>query len=287
MKILVVTDVYGWAFEFAARGIQKHSKHDINVKAHNDIYDFEGYDCVFFMNSSCFKSLSKPVKRLAYKVPNKCVGIRSGLPLMGCDYPILGWKIACVQERTYEFLRKQNPNEKIFLCHNGVDTDVFKFIKRPVNRFKVGWAGNPNQPVKRCHLLTQLEFPVVRAINWGPTFFNKNRNRDPMVKFYESIDVYINVSSQEGFSQTILESAATGLPIVCTDVGGHFKLVPAEWLISPNPEDNVVSIMNDKLKILKESPEKRFEVGKENYEKIMKEWAWKKRAKEYDEMFEA
>lgn len=287
MRILIIIDQYGWAFDFAARGIQKHSKHDIHIKAHYDILDFEEYDCLFFMNNSCYNALQTFIRRLAYKVPNKCVGIRSGLPLMECDYPILGWKIACVQERTYQFLKKNHPQEKIFLCHNGVDTDIFQYVKRSPERFIVGWAGNPNQSVKRYHLLSKLAHPVKKQTNWGQSFFQKGRKRDKMVKFYKSIDAYINVSSQEGFSQCILESAATGLPIVCTDVGGHFKLVKSPWLIPPNPDINVVLQINEKLNELKNNPHMRVEVGQENYKEILKEWSWKKRVNEYDKMFEA
>lgn len=287
MKVLIVIDAFGWAFDFVARGIQKYSKHEVEIERFSNIGEFD-CDCVFFMNRSCLTGLSHPIRRLAYQVKNKCVGIRGGLPLMSCDYPILGWKIACVQRNAYEFLRAKHPNERIFLCRNAVDTEIFTPIKRNLDEFFVGWAGNPNQPVKRYYLLDYIKFPLKRQINWGSQHFIVGRPRTEMTDFYKSINTLINVSSQEGFSQCLLEASATKLPIVCTDVGGHGEFMDKEWLVTPTPDKKVIMETNKKLSLLKEDSKLRLKIGQENFDRLLKEgWTWKQRVKEYDELFES
>jgi glycosyltransferase involved in cell wall biosynthesis len=107
-----------------------------------------------------------------------------------------------------------------------------------------------------------------------------------MVKFYETIDVYINISTLEGFSQCLLEAAATGLPIICTDIGGHSKLVDKEWLIPAYPEEEMLKQLNEKLTLLKNNPKLRMQVGQRNLNKVQNKWAWKYIVKEYERMFE-
>ena len=46
-----------------------------------------------------------------------------------------------------------------------------------------------------------------------------------MPNFYEEIDLYICASSSEGFSLSVLEASATGIPIISTKVGGCEDLI--------------------------------------------------------------
>jgi glycosyltransferase involved in cell wall biosynthesis len=108
-----------------------------------------------------------------------------------------------------------------------------------------------------------------------------------MIDFYESIDCLICVSDAEGMPQPILEAAATGLPVISTDVGGVPEFLDKEWLIpiQSNPKLQVEEFIK-KLRILKENSELRFEVGQRNLQKTLNTWSWKNIVKEYDRMFE-
>jgi len=290
MKVLIVTDVWGWAFAFVARGIKKYSSHDVDVQAWYATggIDFMKYDCIFFMNKSCFYALPQNRrKQINTGIKNKCVGIRSGLPLMQCDYPILNWKNGCVQHKAFNYLKSKYPDSRFFLCRNGVDTDIFKPVERPENRFVIGWAGNPAQSVKRYYMLSKLDFPLKVKKNWGGGFFHKNRSRKEMVDFYGSIDTYVCTSITEGMPQPILEAGASGLPIVSTPAGGIDDFVDKEWLVPINPPETTIKEINLKLKMLEQNPKLRVKVGQQNLYKALNEWNWKNRVKEYDRMFEA
>ncbi len=57
-----------------------------------------------------------------------------------------------------------------------------------------------------------LDLPAVREALWGA-------------------DIFANPSHSEGFPRSVLEAAATGLPIVATDVGGTCEIIGAEALV--------------------------------------------------------
>jgi glycosyltransferase involved in cell wall biosynthesis len=295
LKILIVIDQYGWAFDFAARGIQKYSKHDVTIERYDKISGiWQSYDVIFFMNNSIFRDK----KRFITSGKRICVGIRGGLIIQekgcdriiqGCDNTVEGCDIACVSKEIYDFL-SQKKISRLHLCHNGVDDEIFKPFQRPKDRFVVGWAGNPNSSPKRYYLLGlfgEFGFPVKVMGRWGRQYFIPNRSRQEMIDFYESIDCLICVSDAEGMPQPILEAAATGLPVISTDVGGVPEFLDKEWLIpiQSNPKLQVEEFIK-KLRILKENSELRFEVGQRNLQKTLNTWSWKNIVKEYDRMFE-
>ena len=76
MKVLAVIDQYGWAFDFCARGIQKYSRHFIDIIRYNEmIYkqeDIEAgrYDCLFFLNRSCYDALPESLRRMVDQFQN-------------------------------------------------------------------------------------------------------------------------------------------------------------------------------------------------------------------------
>jgi len=290
MKVLAIIDQYNWAFDFCARGIQKYSRHFIDIIRYNEmIYkqeDIEAgrYDCLFFLNRSCYDALPESVRRMVDQFQNKCVGIRGGFPPWSCDLPILNWKVGCVSKYTYnKLLEKKQP--RLFYCPNGVDTETFKPVKRPLTRFVVGWAGNPSQQAKRVWMLEKLSYPVLKQGNWGD--FIKNKPRDEMVNFYSKIDAYVCTSDFEGMPQTILESAATGLPIVSTAVGGVPDVIDEKWLVPIYPEEQVIKEINEKLTMLHKNASLRKSVGLDNLSRIQDKWGWNLIVKSYDTMFES
>lgn len=276
VRILIVVDFFGWAFDFIARGIQKYSKHDITVRQFTGLNEEQKnqYDTVFFLNSSLIRDVN--VKRY-------CVGLHSDT--VSSDGIIKGWENICITKLLYDKFVTLYPDEHIHLIHNGVDLDVFKprqdFIRQ--DKFVVGWAGNPTNPVKRFPLLRDLPFHIKATGNWGPQRFKINRDRQHMISFYASIDAYVCVSNSEGMPLPILEAAASGLPIVSTPVGGIPEFLDEEWLV---PVDNPIPTMCEKLAILRDDQELRRKVGKANYKKALKDWNWKDMAKQYDKVFQ-
>jgi glycosyltransferase involved in cell wall biosynthesis len=99
-------------------------------------------------------------------------------------------------------------------------------IDRPI---RVGWAGNPQSKAKG---FTELIKPLAK-IPWidlrVARFGGGALTSEQMRVFYESIDVYLCVSSSEGSNNSLMEASACGCAVVTTDVGNvNEYLVPNE-----------------------------------------------------------
>ena len=93
-----------------------------------------------------------------------------------------------------------------------------------------------------------------------------------MPKFYNKLDAYICASSSEGFSLSVLEACATGIPVISTKVGG------CEDLIQDNYNgflvDRDVNAIKEKIQFLKENPNINIDMGKNNRKTIENYWSW-------------
>jgi len=297
MKILLVIDSFGWAFDFGARGIQKYGKHDYIIKRYCEVTvdDIKAIDVLFVYSATLWDAMRKRNPKIFVEIVNKklrcCVGQRAG-PDWGNPVPLndkLINAIGCISTESYNYtVERELENKtgrKVYLTLSGVDESIFKPNPKSHDDFIVGWAGNSGATVKRFPLIFKLGFKIEAKTDWGGQYFLQTRSQQPMADWYNQIDVYINVSSTEGISQTILEAMSSGLPVVATAVGGTVDVVDKEWLVPANPESELIRVMKEKLQLLKDD-KLRKEVGERNREKILKDWVWSVAVKKYENMFE-
>lgn len=120
----------------------------------------------------------------------------------------------------------------ISLCENGVNTAFFSPAEPLSSRpFTMGFSGSTkNKTHDKLKGFSQFILPASHqtqtplSVSGGNMQDEKLAWRD-MPNFYRSIDVYICMSSSEGFSQSVLEAAACGIPIISTKVGGCENLI--------------------------------------------------------------
>ena len=298
MKILLVIDSFGWAFDHGARGIKKYGKHDYIIKRYCEvtINDIKKTDVLFVYSATLWNLMRRNYPQLFIEITKRnlrcCVGQRAG-PNWGNPVPLndnLINAIGCISTESYNFtVKRESENKtgrKVYLTLSGVDESIFKPNPKQHSDFIIGWAGNAHSPPKRFPMLFRLGFKLRTKTDWGSQFFTSTRSQQPMVDFYNSIDAYVNISSTEGISQTILEAMACGLPVVATAVGGTIDVVDKEWLVPANPESEVIRTMREKLQILKDDIKLRKKVGAQNREKILKDWRWSVAVRRYEDMFE-
>ena len=91
-------------------------------------------------------------------------------------------------------------------------------------------------------------------------------------------------SHEEGFSNTILESMAAGLPVVATNVGGNPEAVldgKTGWLVPPeNP-----TVMAEKIIDLLSNPERARSWGEQGRKKVKKLFTVEKMVKNHLELY--
>ena len=297
LKVLLIPDSFGWAFEFSARGVKKYSKHDITIRPFAREGDWKGgltpqivrsHDVIFLFSRWIWDHLTGEVRGEAVKKPLilYCCGTSFGKP------PECVTAYAVCTERLVKKSKAIGITNPVLLKQS-VDTEIFKPTEKPDSvELRVGWAGNPKQPTKRYPLLSQLKYPVKTMTRRDRKFLVKNRSRQPMVDFYNSLDVYVIVSSgwvgktvAHGVGLTVLEAMACGLPVVSTDNCDVSSVLQPQWLVPIDP-GGCIEEMNKKLTLFDEDRELMRRVGARNLEFIHKERSWKTRVKEWDELFE-
>ena len=288
MKILVVIDEYGWAFEFFARGWKRYSRHQIDFLKWSEVSAerVAASDIVWAMSSVVHARLAS---RIALSPAKVVCGIVSLLPHEQAPNPsaILASVANC--ERAFQIAKERHPSApNIYYLRGPIDGNEWTYADVSSNK-RVGWSGNPSQPVKRVHLLNQIAGQhggVSRKSDWGNHVFRPGRKRDDQLAFYRSIGCYVQVSLSEGISQAMQEAFACGVPVVATPAGDTAKLVPAEWLL-PMDEEACVREADKKIERLFSDRELARQVGAANRKKFDSEgWCWSVRAGEYDTLME-
>ncbi len=107
---------------------------------------------------------------------------------------------------------------------------------------------------------------------------------EEMKDFYNSIDIYVCVSKEEGGPNTILEAMCCGVPIISTDVGFVKDVLgkkQSQYIIE---ERNIENLKN-KIKELINNREMLKKLSEENLEEIEK-YSYDVIAKQFKEFFE-
>ena len=144
-------------------------------------------------------------------------------------------------------------------------------LKSVTNEFRVLLVGSGEDYYKK-----RLKLEIVkRKLKKNFIFIDQTYDIE---KFYYLTDVGISSSTQEGFSNTILEFLNFGKPVIATKVGGNVEVINKTngiLIENDNPNELFLAmkrmIENKKdLKSLQEGAKK--EIKKYNFEKMVKEY---------------
>ena len=141
--------------------------------------------------------------------------------------------------------------------------------------FTIGWSGDTTKPVKNAHLIDRLgyDYKIASKENYIP--------HDEMPEFYNSLDVYVSFSSNEGWGRGIIEAMACGLPVVCSNAGAS-EILSREWVVPGDPRGRgFIEKMRTRLELLRHLKTLREDVGAYNREQV-KPWGWPSIAKEFE-----
>ncbi|MCM8826813.1 MAG: glycosyltransferase [Candidatus Omnitrophica bacterium] len=227
-------------------------------------------------------------------------------------------KIVCVSEAVKRVvLSKEKVNrEKIKVIYNGVDLEKFNVqglnfgikeqLKINTNDFVVGMIANfswikghrdliqaiplileevPNTTfllIGDGYLRKELEIEVKNTSYKDKVLFLGSRNDIPQL--LSLMDISVNASYSEGMSNTILESMASGVPVVATAVDGNLETVMDKetgFLIPPKTPKALAEAI---IRLLK-NKDLREKLG-ENARRIAKEkFSLERMVREFEDLY--
>lgn len=184
--------------------------------------------------------------RIAVTVAERCA-------LRSCHY-LLGNSLAMTQEFS-EF--DEVPAPKTGTIYNGVDTGLFRPGRNAALRAAYGWDDTHFvigivanfRPEKRyldfvaAAAVLSARFPHTRYLIVGQGGIEREKTLaaiaevsiedrfqildtgEPELDAYPAMDAYLCCSATEGFSNSILEAMASGIPVIATNVGGNMEAV--------------------------------------------------------------
>lgn len=119
--------------------------------------------------------------------------------------------VASVSERVSN---KHGANSR-YIIPSAAHPNFIKFdIKLRNGVLKVGSVGSKRNPTKNWEAIRRLASSVGELVT-----DNENLSLEDMVRLYNTMDVYLCLSSSEGSNVCIAEAIACGLPIITTRVG--------------------------------------------------------------------
>lgn len=285
IKVLLVKDTNIWASHIAVSNIIKNidKKFDCDDRAFL-IYKEgdENYDIVYIHCSAIINKARLTDYRKKNPKSKLIAGIRgwTGYKYARPSYPLLD----AVNAGSSDLLDKvKKHHAKAYLCHAGVDTDLFKPLKSRKNKkFTIGWVGNTAWALKNFNLLSKLGFPYKIATKPDQGHYHPYQE---MPTFYNSIDALVLLSESEGSAMPVLEAGACGKPVISTPVGGAKEFLNDFQLVKEKIRGKGLDEMINKLKKLRSNPELRSEIGERNRRVAVEKWDWKIKVKQYEALF--
>lgn len=96
---------------------------------------------------------------------------------------------------------------------------------------------------------------------------------DQVSHWLRSLDAYIQPSYQEGLCRSIVEALSVACPVICSDVGGNYELVPADNLFEKGNVDQIAEMIKklSNKEFLIDSAQRGFDRAKDFEKKVLDE----------------
>lgn len=285
-RILLISDVCGWAWWNKSRYIQMYLKDqfDIDVicvlgpeaqginRGKYDLFLTYGYSYVGLLQSIDIKK--------------RVTGITAHRPISTIkSYMTMAHNLHANSMMLYNDLKSAVKHNRVWYVPNGVDEHIFKPIK-PIGQKKQLVAGHVG---KKCEAKGQEQFiiPAMQAADVeSVTNMNDYRNRKPFCEMhinYQQMDVFIVASVEDGTPNGALEAAACGRPIISNAIGNMPEFIENGvngFLVGRNVEEYI-----EKLNYLNKNRDVLEKMGKAARKTVEKSWTWKKQSEGYRKMF--
>lgn len=304
MDILLIVDVYGWAWWHKACAIKKYLPYDFKIVLGDyrltNTNEFDSIHFFDWLGASNRKNVTTSVCSHNHElIDYEMIRYKKELPEFSA--------ITCVSKKLYDNAKRENWNKQVYLCANGVDEEKFYPNKKShSDKFVVGWVGQKTSggllksPVDIKgfeHVLNPIieklkEYDNIELIIHSNNYKSATPH-DEMIDLYNKFDLLISTSFLEGTPGPIFEASACGIPVISTNVGCAPELITNEvngYLIDfyKNKDEALdrVDQFVDKIVYLKNNRDLCKIMGENNRKEIEKAWTWKERSKQWIPVFE-
>lgn len=304
MKIVMIPDVPNWAFDRNVSAIIKYNP-ELNItkifQKHFNESMFNNFNIVYHCSWLWTVNPQRQATEITshnYEFLHKEKARREIPQFKG---------IVTKSMILYQKISKMN--KFTFYAAGGVHDDIFIPVKKERRKkFTVGWCGHPTEggfgdrrpvDIKGYHhiLLPLIEnMKDCKDIEFKVLATNVRKNPLPysqMPFFFRDVDVQICTSVAEGAPNPMFEAASTGLPLISTKVGAISELIEHNVNGYIIPTYNCQGDLPDRIAQfrkyilhLKNNRELGEEMGRRNRDKVVKEWTWRTRAKQWKIFFE-
>lgn len=224
--MLLIVDIPDWAFHAIARAIKEHlsDRYDIEIMIGSELtwFDDARYDLihVFFETETRHLPFLRGNARVLKSVYSHYWQLE-GMSAMHFYERHLREAHAITVPNMHLLSALRELPVPVFLCPEGLDTSFFTppYHSRS-GPITVGWAGNPERPVKRIELLKEACAGLCTLRMTDGT-----RSPEAMLNFYREIDVIACSSAAEGSPRPLMEGMACGCFPVSVDVGIASQLI--------------------------------------------------------------
>lgn len=210
-----------------------------------------------------------------------------------------------MSERLYNIYDKLDCKKPCGVINGGANLEVFqpqnleRFDKIENRKIIIGWSGNSKwgdwdgkgngEDVKGVDtiLIPAVEQLKQEGYNIELRLADRSVKLTPieeMKDFYNSIDIYVCASKEEGAPNTVLESMCCGIPIISTDVGFVREVLgkkQAEYIVKERSIENI----KEKIKELINNKEMFKILSEENLKEVQK-YSYDVIAQKFKEFFE-
>jgi glycosyltransferase involved in cell wall biosynthesis len=196
---------------------------------------------------------------------------------------------------------------KIAIIHNGIDTKIFSSFIKEVNANQILWIGRfvPGKGVE--YLIEAFDILIKKypdlkliMIGRGPLKGNieqmirdLNLSKNIIMKefvpnselpeIYQSSDVFVLPSLNEGIPRTILEAMACGIPVVCTELPQLVDVVEGCGLLVPVKDSQALAEGISRI-VSDRGMAQKF--GKNGRVKVVENYSWEDTVKKTVQLYE-
>ncbi len=294
-RILLVADVPGWAFDQNMRDMIEYLGDDfeftMNYVVSNALPQRWDYDAVYLCFHHWYKRFF--TRPMLSSCRSRWLWTNMRLNTAPDDFNFVNDKFI-----KFHFVEKNSFEEfkphckRISYLTNPVNMRRFPFASKMKDEIICEWNGNaqhmsaPERDVKGFYS-TVLPSIALAKVKFDYAEYN-TRKLPPKVmpQFYQQCNVALSASLFEGASNSVMEAMASGLAVICTDVGNHREMHES---MLRNFGDSGMLLVDRNANTFAQAissltPERAYEMGQINRSEIAERWswdAWRDRYKEF------